>query len=189
MNTVEPAAITDIDMLAEERFHLEVQREDLIKTFKTEEAELKKRFAQDIAPVEDRISQLDAELIHRINDNRDRLIARGKQSFVTLVARFQFKKSTITDKVQDTSGVMEVARRLGVVRQIADPIRGYKLNRRKFGAWLKAHPEHREAFDEYLELQSGESLTMQPNSTYTVKHDSQRVSPPSISIKNTHEVD
>ena len=86
--------------------------------------------------------------------------------------------------MQDGEGVMAMARKIGVVRKIADPIRAYKLNRKKFIAWLKKHPEHYEAFDEYLEISDKESLSIKPNSTYMVTHDSQRISPPSVTIKD-----
>lgn len=183
MTNANQDVVSEVDALAEERFSLEVEKTALAQKFKSDEAALKASYQDQLAAITARIGEVDAALLAKIKGNRAKLIAKGKQSFVTLVAKFQFKKASDTDKVKDADGVMAVARKLGVVRQIAKPVREYKLDRRMFGAWLKKHPEYRDAFAKHLEERAGESLTMQPNGTYMVTHDSKRISPPSVSIK------
>jgi hypothetical protein len=81
---------------------------------------------------------------------------------------------------------MEVARQLGVIRQIADPPKGgWKFNAKKFWAWLERRGELREHFAEAIEqTEDSEGLTIYPNSNYTVMHGLDRVSPPPVSIKS-----
>lgn len=175
--------IEHVNMLTEKRFSLEVELETLKNEYKKEEDELKKRYAPHLELIEASVAEVDKELFDFISDNQDILIDKDKRSFATLIGVFQFKRSSQAVKVVDTEGVMDMARRVGVVKQIADLVHHYKLNRRKFTAWLESNPRYLEVFDEYLEANDTESLTIRPNSTYVVTHKRRRISPPGVTIR------
>ena len=187
MTDADPQVIASINELIENRFELEVARDAENRRFQATLAELTREHEEKLDEFAKRERQLDPAIWQVINANRPRLIARGKRSFATLQAKFQLRELQAKIEVLDKSGIMEVAHRLGVVKQIATPPKGgWRFNQKKFLAWLEQNGEMREHFEPFLEqVDKSESLTVQPNTTYTVEHDSQRISPPSISIKKS----
>lgn len=89
--------------------------------------------------------------------------------------------------MRDKAAIMQVARCLGVVKKIAHPPKvEWRFNQKKFLEWLSRHPEQRTHFVEFLQdHEKGETLTVQPNANYTVVHNSERISPPSITIRKS----
>lgn len=187
MTNVDPATIKTIDSLAEKRFQLEIMRDAANKRFKDDEAKLKSAHSAVLNPIEIAIAETDANLRRIITGRRSQLIERGKKSFVTMAARFQFRSGTDKPKVTDIESVMEAARRLGVVRKVATPKYVWQLTPKKFFEWLERNDEHRSKFEDYIENPADEedSLVATPNGTYTVLHNSKRVSPPSVTISKS----
>lgn len=182
MSDTNTKVVDDLNDLAEKRFMVQVKIDEATVTHKAAVAALEASHEKVLSSLQAQAEHLDAHIAEVILPNRHTLIERGKQSFVIMRAKFQFRRPTGKTKVTDPGGIMEVARKLGVVRKVAKPSYSWKLNQAKFFAWLDTHGEMRKHFEEYLDVSSKESLTMQPNSGYTVHHDSKRVSPPSVSI-------
>lgn len=187
MSDADPKVIAEINRLAESRLRLKVARDAENQRFQTQLADLTSEHEAKLQEFAERERELDPAIWQAIDANRSTLIARGKRSFVTLLASFQLKEIPAKTEVLDKLAIMEAARHLGVVRQIANPPRGeWRFSRTKFLGWLADHGELREYFEPYLEYSDKtESLTIKPNTNYTVDHDSQRISPPSLSIKKS----
>ena len=176
--------IDDLNELAKSRFDVQVRIDAENQQFKNDKTALETAHAARLAALTKEADALDSQLWEKIEPNRSSLIVRGKKSFITALAKFQFREVPGKDKVGDSDGIMNAARRLGVVRQIANPVHYWKFDSKKFFAWLDRNGENRPHFAEFIEEGTdGESLTIQPNSNYTVHLDKKRVSPPSISIK------
>lgn len=187
MSDADPQIIASINRLVESRLQLEVELDAENRRFQAKLADLTREHEANLHELAERERELDPAIWQAIDANRSTLIARGKRSFVTLLAKFQLRDVPAKIEVLDKPGIMETAHRLGIVKQIANPPRGgWRFDRKKFLAWLASHGELREHFEPYIEQSDkSESLTVQPNANYTVEHDSQRVSPPSISIKKS----
>lgn len=178
------SAIEALNSLAYQRFRLEAELNNLKQELKDREDLLKTEFGPRIEAVEASIASVDKALLDGVQDNRNILIEKGKQSFTTLFAKFQLKKASSAVRVTDRDGVMEVARNLRVIRQIADPPSNrYKLNIQRFKDWIQRNPEYLDDFAKYLDFPTGETLTIQSNGTYPVSYEGKRISTPSISIK------
>lgn len=184
MTDANTEVIDQLNELAEKRFLVELERNKSNEEHKSAVAELEAQHKGVLAAFDTDIQTLDKQIADLIRKNRKSLIEADKKSFVIMRAKFQFrgydKKTTVTD----AKAIMEVARKLGVVKQIAKIAVAWKFNQAKFFAWLAKHEELRPKFDPFLETKTaGESLTMAPNTNYTVHHDSKRISPPSIGIE------
>lgn len=176
------AVIGLLNGLAQKRFELEIRLQEMTTQFETEEAQLAARHEQELAAINHMIAQLDLEISGQILSHRSDLIAQGKQSFATLIAKFQFRKGSGKMKIVDRKAVMALARELGVIRKVASAKYEWRLNLDKFSTWLAKNGELRSQFEPFLDYADDESLTMQPNGTYVVHHGKKRISPPSISI-------
>lgn len=185
MTSADPQVVTDLDDLARNLFKHQITGDAQTARFKAAEAALKAEYEANMEPILDLIRSASARVWGLISANRGTLIAEGKKSFVTSAAKFQLRSSTAKVKVADSEGVMAVARRLGVVRKIANPPRHtWLLDKDRFLAWLDANPDLRDQFAEFLdETEASEGLTIQPNGTYTVFHNSERISPPSVKVE------
>lgn len=185
MTDADPEVIDRANRLAESRFQLEVEREVENRRFAEALAALTKEHEEKLRIFTERERVLDPAIWKVVDENRTSLIARSKRSFVTMLAKFQLKDVPAKTEVLDKQGIMDVARKLRVVRHIAKPPKGeWRFNQKKFFGWLAKNGEHRRHFEPFLnDVEKDESLTIQPNSNYTVEHDSQRISPPSITIK------
>ena len=187
MSSTDPEVIAAVDELVRNRFALEVERDAENRRFQAAIAEITKIHEQALEEFALHERQLDPAIWQAIDSNRATLIERGKRSFITMAAKFQLRDAPAKVEVLDKLGIMETARNLGVVRQIANPPKGeWRFNQKKFLAWLGKSNELHEHFEQFIDHTDGsESLTVQPNANYTVLHDSKRVSPPSISIKKS----
>lgn len=187
MTDADPEVIAEINELVESRFQLEVEREAENRRFQAAMADLSREHQDKLNEFAERERELDPAIWRLLNDNRPTLIARGKRSFVTMRAKFQFREVPARLEVLDKVGIMEAAHRLGVVKQIANPPKGgWKFNQKKFHAWLTSSGDLCRHFEAFVDQTAKtESLTVQPNATYTVEYDSQRISPPSITIQKS----
>lgn len=186
MSDVNTEVIENLNGLVERRFRLEIRLNTVNQEFATEKAELEKLHDLELAEINAAIKEIDDEIWESVERDRSTLIQKGKQSFTTMAAKFQFRKSAAKTKVTDSDGVMQTARRLGVVRKIAEPAFRWKLSSAKFLDWLAKNGELREHFADFIEEPvDKESLSIAPNSNYTVFYDAKRISPPSISIKKS----
>ena len=185
MTDADPEVINRVNRLAESRFQLEVERETENQRFNEALASLTKEHEERLRIFTERERVLDPALWKVVDENRAGLIAPKKRSFATMLAKFQLKDVPAKTEVVDKQGIMEIARKLGVIRQIANPPKGeWRFNQKKLFGWLAKNGEFRRHFEPFLnEVDKDESLTISPNRTYTVEHDSQRISPPSITIK------
>lgn len=185
MTTVDPEVINELDGSAEKCF-----RKDVLL------AEAKQRYDAAVAPFT-RAYEEEVREINRVADDaartvwqvvaqhRNSLIATGKKSFATMQATFQFREVPAKTTIADKKGIMQVARRLGVVRRIASPPKGgWSIDQKKFVAWLADNSELRVHFEPFIdEIEVCESLTIKPNEGYMVVHDSKRISPPPFTIR------
>ena len=184
MDDANTEVIEKLNELAEQRFLVELRRNDANQKHKAAVATLETKHQQTLAGFEGEIKALDTQIANLIKQHRKELIKAGKKSFVIMSATFQLRKFGEKTEVKDAKAIMDVARKLGIVRRIAKLTMSWKFNQAKFFAWLDEHGELRSKFEDHLEVKdAGESLTMAPNSNYTVHHDSKRISPPSISIE------
>lgn len=180
--------VDKLNELAETRFLLELKLEEENTRFATEEAQRKAEHAARLGSIQEFIDQADAGIWEILDRERSQLIAASKKSFATMVAKWQLRESAGSLKVTDAAAVaavMKVAKRFGVVKQIAEPpSRKWKFSIKKFRAWLDKEPQMKPLFEDYIEeTEAGETLTIQNNGTYTVVYDGKRISPPSVSIK------
>ncbi len=186
MCNVDPEVLDLINTLAEETFALEVQLDGKNADFKAVQAVAAADHNALIAPIQAQIDANKARLAEVIQAHRDQLVGLKRKSFATMIATFQFREVTTKLKVTDAGGLMDVARRLGIVRKIARQAVTWKLVHTKFAAWWDKNGEHHEALIDFVEPPTeGESLSMKPNGTYTVVHDGNRISPPSVTIKKS----
>lgn len=182
---VDPDVIARIDSLARVRFELEIERQKLRDEFAGEQAAMAARHARYLAPIEEAIDRVERQLLTKIEENRPSLIAKGRQSFATMAAVFQFRHTQSKSQVTDATAALEAARRLGIVRKVARLVHVWKLDSAKLLEWLEKHGEYRDEFDEFIKPPTKrESLSITPNGTYVVLHDGSRISPPSITIKS-----
>jgi phage host-nuclease inhibitor protein Gam len=182
--------IESLNDMSELRFKLEVERDELETELKTKlavaVASLQSEYAPHISRVHAQIDALDPDIWNEAKSNYETLVERGKRSFATMIAKFQFRDKPGTTKVVDAAGIMSLARKLGVIRKIAEPQPHWKLNNKKFLAWLEANPQLKGRFADFIQQEEAtETLGLQPNSGYIVHHDSRRISPPSVSIKKS----
>ena len=187
MTDVNPRTIRTIDRLVDKLFNTELRRKSIDERFKQNKAVLERRHAAALQALNDREAAIGRGIWQIIAANRDRLIATGRRSFVTMTAKFQLRTTPARTEILDKQGIMDTARRLGVVKQIADPPKmEWRFNQKKFLAWLAKHDEYRDDFEAHFdEVDADESLTAQPNSNYTVSFNNKRLTPPSITIKKS----
>lgn len=181
----DPAVIAEINEVTTERLILAAREDEIVQRTKRAVQALELSASVELTKLHKQIAPVDARLWELLQQHRSTLIAPSKQSFITMIAKFQFKKKYGKEKITDPDAIMDVARTLGVVMQIADPPGGWRFNATKFWAWLGQRGDMREHFAGLLEKEAdSEGLTISPNSNYTVMHDHERVSPPSVSIKS-----
>jgi len=164
-------------------FETTVRRDEALKPIKAREAALQAEKQKVLQQFDPAIEDMKAAIKQLIVDNRSELLASGKQSFATVAAIFQFRKASGQMKITDRSGIMKVARRFGVVRKIARLSMERKLDAALFKQWLDKHPEMSTLFEDFVEVNGGETLSVKPNTGYTVYFNNQRISPPSTSLE------
>ncbi len=186
MTNVDPEVLDLINTLAEQRFALQVQLDGKNADFKAAQAVATANHNALIAPIQAGIDDVDVRLAEVVTRHRDQLVGPKRKSFATMVATFQFKNVTTKLKVVDDKGLMDAARKLGIVRKIARQVVTWRLVHAKFVAWWEKNGEHHEALIDFVDPPTEiESLSLKPNGTYTVVHDGNRISPPSVTIKKS----
>jgi len=181
---VDPAVIDQINELAIEHFKQQAELEAANTAFEEAQKAANAAHSALIGPIQGKINELNAKLDALIKSHRTELIKEGRQSFVTMVAKFQFHRTHPDPKVTDPKAVMKIARDKGIVRKIAKLMYFWKFNSDKFFAWLSKNEELRSLFEQYIDQpEDSESLSMQLNGAYPVFYDDTRISPHSIKIK------
>lgn len=166
--------ITHVNELAERRFALEVATN-----------QLKQRHAAELAKLDQQVADTDSELWQLVTHHRAALIDPGKQSFVTVVAQVAFRKVGGSIKLINPGLALDIARQLGIVRKIGKLHVKWVVDRTKLLAWLDTNNQDRESFEECIEeIAAHESLSIKPNANYTVRHGTERISPPPLTIQS-----
>ena len=166
--------IKQVNALAERRFALEIETN-----------QLKQRHAAELAKLDQQIANVDSELWQLVSRHRTTLIDPGKQSFVTVVAQVAFRKVGGSIKLINPGLALDIARQLGIVRKIGKLQVKWAVDRVKLLAWLDANNEDREIFDDCVAATPAhESLSIKPNANYTVRHGTERISPPPLTIQS-----
>jgi hypothetical protein len=170
--------------LAERRLTLGVQRSAIQERHAAENAARAAEQAKELGEVDAEIKQVDTEMWEMIDTHRADLIPSDKKSFMTGVAKYQLASFADKTEVDDAKGIMKLALKRGVVRQIAVMKITWNFNQAKFFAWLdKQKKEVRDLFEPFLKkVPAYETLHIQPNTGYVVEFDNKRVSPPSTKI-------
>lgn len=177
-------AIDQLNAYLKDRFDLARKIQAETQAHQAKLSRLNAKHAKRLAKLEKYAAELDGLIWSLIEHNRTALIKEGKQSFTIMMAVFQLRHQQAKMRITDANGIMNVARRLGVVPKIGRVHVSWKLDREKFLCWLQEHPELRHSFDEFIEeTPAGETLTARPNDNYTVNHDSKRLVPPSVAIR------
>lgn len=189
MTDANKEVVDQLGYMAEQRFQLELDKQRLEREFDDAEAALRADYEQKRSRLQAQIDKQDGRLWSEIDEHRSTLIQRGKKSFPTAPAIFKLRNPSTKYKVTNAKGVLKAARRLRIMREIADPPkRTWRLNQRKFIKWIENNPGWAHFFGAYVEDISGnESLTIQPNGTYTTYYDNRRVSPPPVKIERKQE--
>jgi len=127
------------------------------------------------------------DILAFIKEHEDVLIAKGKRSFTTSAAVYQFTTVRARDKIANSEAIMRMARKLHVVKQVATPPRtGWKFSAKLFWNFLQKNPTQRQHFERWIEHgEERESLSIKPNHGHPVTHDSQRISPPPVTPPRT----
>lgn len=186
MTDADRELIDDLGKRADNRFWLVLEKERLEQELQDRQAAVLAEFEPRLSEVQEAIERVDDGFWHDIEENRSTLIKSGKNSFPTLEAIFQLRKVRgLKIKVTDKEGVLKVARRLRITREIANPPKGgWRLDQKKLLRWLEKNPGWHHFFGAYVEDLSGEeSLTIRPNGTYTTYYRNERISPPSVKIE------
>lgn len=187
MDNVDPHAIAAVNNPTEGRFRLEVEWADSDRQFDAMLAEIVQKRDEANRGFAERARELDDQIWQTVDEHRGALIEPGKRSFVTIFAKFQFRDVPARTTILDKKGIMQVARRLRVVQRIANPPKiEWRFDQKKFLAWLAKNGDLRVHFEPFLDdVDTRETLSIQPNSGYAVLHDSKRVSPPPITIQKS----
>lgn len=147
--------------------------------YATQEAVQKAQHAEWQRTHEGGVARLYEEIVSFIKSHEDDLIAKGKRSFATSAATFQFTTIKARPKVLDSQAILQKARKMGVVKQVATPPRtGWKFSAKLFWNFLQKNPTKRQHFEQWIEHgQEHESLTIKPNKGHDVTYDPGRISP------------
>lgn len=151
MVRVDPQPIIDeLDSVLEELLAAEARLNAASQRFEDQQrVEALKHHAK-IAPILGHIDALTARLNALIDENRAVLIKRGRKGFVTELARLEFERTSPKPRVTDHAMVMEIARRLGVTREIATAPSEWQFDSKKFFTWLRWNRKYRDMFEEYI---------------------------------------
>jgi len=160
---------------------------ETIQKYDAKIAELRAMQTKRLAEIQTVIDRNDAENLQVITKNRSILISPVKQSFAIMSAVFQFRRIAGKIKVLDAIGIMRVACREGEIGETAGlPSRKWRFNRQSFLVWFNRHPKYHKRLASFIEITGKhELLTMQLNENYTVFHNSERISPPPVSINKS----
>lgn len=184
MNAPEPQLVSELNDLAELRLTLQVQQDSVKARLEAAQAATREEFAAELQEIAEQIRSVNQQILAKVEAGKSTLIGKGMRSFVTLCAKFQLRTVPAKVEVLDKVGVMATARRLNVVRHVANPpSREWRFSQVKFLAWLKQKGKQQAQFEPFINrIDEGEVLFIQPNTGHTVWHDGNRISPPSVTI-------
>lgn len=182
-NEVDPRVIGTINRLLERLFRLTVRQKLEKDRYEAQLASLKRRHTSLSQGFSTEEQELSAKLRRVIAEHYAELVGRGR-SFATMIGIVQFRKQPEHTVIADKQGIMQLARKRGLVRQIADPpSTEWQLNPKKLSAFLERHPEYRAEFEPFLTVTPAhDSVSVKPNNGYTVNHDNKRLTPPATSL-------
>lgn len=181
MASVNTEVVDMLNQLTNERLKLELKKESANNRLQA----LGQEIATELRQTEEEIRQIDQQ-IWQVTESHPELKGTGKKSFVTAIAKFQFRDVAARLEVTDKKGLMDKARQIGVVRKIAKIKVLWELRVTKLLEFLGKYPEYYHDFEPFVEeIPEQKTLTIQPNDKYVVFHDGRRVSPPSIKINKS----
>lgn len=175
--------IEQIDIASTTLFDL-VRRQDQIKLdYRVKEQALKEDFEVENSKLEAEIQSLRRQLADMVKSNRSSLLVATKKSFATAYAKFYYRRPSSKLKITNKAGVIETARRLGIVRQICNFKWLITPDIDKLARYLEINGEYIEQFDEFIDWPSTEdSLSVKPNTSYLTTHDPRRLSDRAIKL-------
>lgn len=172
-----------LNELASERFAISVRLDEANRRHAGTKALMDESHAKLVAQIEAEGRAIDDQIVPIIQARRVELILPDKQSFLIMLAKFQFSRYHPRTEVLDVKAIMAIARSKGFVKKIAKVSVKWNFNQEKFFAWLAKNPKFKALVDPYLKVHpGGETLHLSPNSGYTVAYSGKRISPPSIKI-------
>lgn len=181
MASVNTGVVGKLNQLTEDRFKLEAKKQSANNRLKA----IGQEIAAELEEAEEEIRRIDQQ-IWQFTESHPELKGTGKKSFVTAIAKFQFRDISARLEVTDKKGLMDKARQIGVVRKIAKLKVVWDLSVTRLLEFLGKYPEYYQDFEPFVkETPAHQTLTIQPNDKYAVFHDGRRVSPPSIKINKS----
>lgn len=185
VTTVNDRIVAELNRHAKERLAYEVDMQKLTKDQAAERNAMNRRHEADLAVIATRISRTDQQISAIIAEHRHDLFLPGKKSFTTYVASFALRTVPARIAVTDTNAIMSMARRRGVIRKIAIPVRKYTFNLERFRAWFAHCDELRVHFEQFVEdVPEHESLSMKPNDKNPVVYSGEHLTNRSITIQS-----
>ena len=161
-DTVDEQLSTQLDDLAAERLRVEATMNAEKEAHRGAVRALEDEHADRMSEYVRRAQELDRTIWLTIRQHWSTLMPGSARSFRTMRVTFSMKKVNATTAVIDKDAIMELARKLGVVKQLADPPRaGWTFNKKKFLAWLQRTEKYRARFKEFLrETPTHDSLSV-----------------------------
>jgi len=183
-NPASKTTINRINMLSRRIFRLNSKREAIKTKHRAAQERLKTKFLAEDTKLKAQFDSDTAELAGMVRSNKARLVEPGKQSFVTMFAKFGFRSSK-TAKVVNKDGIDKKIRELGITKQVAKRrvVVVYDFQLELLEALLEERPELKVEFDGLIEWPGDkESLNVKPNEAYFTQHDSSRLSDKAIPL-------
>lgn len=164
-DTVSPDVKQTLNELTEQRFAIEAEREDAKKRYKQQRDIADQQQAALLGGLDKAALEIDHKIWRLIQQHRKELLPGTQRSFVTWLGIFRFRKVNARTTVANLAGLMDTARRTGVIRQFCDPPRGgWTFNPKKFFDWLKRNDEYHDQYEPFLEeIPEHDSLGLQRN--------------------------
>lgn len=188
MTIEKPASKTTrdrINLLAKRIFRVNSKRAALKAKHREAQNRLKASYEAEDNKLKVQFDKDTTELAILVRDQKDRLVEPGKQSFVTLFARFGFRRTTTETKFVDKDVVEKLVRKLGITKQVATRrvVVTYDVELDRLEALLERRPELKPRFDGLILWASEkEKLNVKPNEAYFTQHDSARLSEKAIPL-------
>lgn len=187
-NPASKTTINRINALSRRIFRLNSKRAALKSKHQAAQDRLKSKFSAEDTKLKAQFDSDTAELAGLVRKQKDRLVEPGKQSFVTMFAKFGFRRSK-TAKVVDKDGVDKKIRDLGITKQVAKRrvVVVYDFQLELLEELLEKRPDLKPEFDGLIEWPGDkESLNVKPNEAYFTQHDSSRLSDKAIPLPDAN---
>lgn len=188
---IDPEVIAELQAVTAERLKLQVTYDAKNEAFELVQRAEAAAHAADIAADKAQMDALDARTWEIIEANRASLIPPGRESFVTGVATYRFDNFKAKREVVNAKELMEMARKMGLVRRFAKAVRRYEFVPAKFlDAYDKMSAKLKLVFKPYInEVPAWRKLSVTPNATYVVVLDNTRLTPPPITSRRDIDKD